>query len=46
MTYELIPGEVTRVQETTPPGAHGDGKPLTAAYPFDVEEVKDRERRL
>jgi len=30
------------VQETTPPGAHDDGKPLKEAHPFDVEEVKDR----
>jgi mannose-6-phosphate isomerase-like protein (cupin superfamily) len=33
---------VTRVQETTPPGAQGDGKTLTEAHPFDVEEVKNR----
>jgi mannose-6-phosphate isomerase-like protein (cupin superfamily) len=30
------------VQETTPSGADGEGKPLTEAYPFDVEEVKSR----
>src|SRR6476659_1369280 len=30
------------MQETPPPGAEGEGKPLTEAYPFDVEEVKSR----
>jgi mannose-6-phosphate isomerase-like protein (cupin superfamily) len=30
------------VQEATPPGADSEGKPLSGAYPFDVEEVKSR----
>lgn len=30
------------MQETPPPGMDGEGKPLTEAYPFDVEEVKSR----